>query len=531
MRRIVVALKIIPVLSLLGLAPPNATTHLDQGWTTADTELYWNSPQGSRIIPYPWFAALERTGSQTLLSDAANLASYGFLPGPKDTINPDGLPIGLSREQDRSGSLWLGMTCAACHTGTITHAGKTVLIEGAGAMLDQRRFDADLSAALVATADEDARFARFADRLSTPAADRDALRAELRTVATSRAAFTAMNKVASEHGPGRVDALGVIMNALTDSALSDPTNARPPDAPVRLPWIWNSPRYSRVQYNGSISNAGLGPLLRNIGQTLGVYGTVDLSKPGMTYPSSVSIADLDALEALVTKLKPPAWPADVLGPIDTAKAERGADVFKQTCAGCHAVHDPDANGLIPVPQIPLEKIGTDPRAARNFMTRPAKTDALEGRPIAVFAGPVFGPQAGAATIVGHVSTAVAAQVPRDRLQAGMGAYRAAIAATPVPLGGYKAIPLSGVWAGAPYLHNGSVANLHELLTPPADRAPKFTVGGRDFDPALVGFPADVTGTGYVLDTTLPGNSNAGHEFGTTLPDDQKSDLIEYLKTL
>jgi mono/diheme cytochrome c family protein len=337
--------------------------------------------------------------------------------------------------------------------------------------------------------------------------------------------------VPHEHGPGRADALGVIMNALTDTALNEPANARAPDAPVRLPWVWNSSRYSRVQYNASISNAGLGPLLRNIGQTLGVYGTVVLSKPGMTYPSSVSVADLDALEVLIGKLKPPGWPADVLGPIDTAKAERGAEIFKQTCAGCHAPHDPDANGLIPVPQIALETIGTDPRAARNFMTRPAKTDVLEGRPIAVFAGPAFGPQAGAATIVGHVSTAVAAQVPRDRLQAGMGAYRAAIAASPVRLDGYKAIPLAGVWAGAPYLHNGSVANLRELLTPPANRATRFTVGGRDFDPALVGFPADVTGTGYVLDTTLPGNSNAGHEFGTTLPDDQKSDLIEYLKTL
>jgi mono/diheme cytochrome c family protein len=340
-----------------------------------------------------------------------------------------------------------------------------------------------------------------------------------------------MNHTAHEAGPGRVDALGVIMNALTDTALDLPANKREPNAAVRLPWVWNSSDYSRVQYNGSISNAGLGPLLRNIGQTLGVYGTVDLSKPGMTYPSSVSVADLEALEALVHKLRPPAWPVDLLGPIDRAKAEQGAAVFQGTCAGCHAARERDANGLIPVPLVALAEIGTDPLAARNFMTRPAMTGALQGRPIAVFAGPAFGPQAGAAQIVGHVSTAVAAQVPRERLQAGLSVYRAAIAASPGRLDAYKAIPLAGVWAGAPYLHNGSVANLQELLKPPAERAVRFTVGGRDYDPAVVGFPADTAAPGYVLDTTLPGNANTGHDYGTTLPEADKAALLEYLKTL
>ena len=328
-----------------------------------------------------------------------------------------------------------------------------------------------------------------------------------------------------------MDALGVIMNALTDTALDKPENARPPNAPVRLPWVWNSSSYARVQYNGSISNAGLGPLLRNIGQTLGVYGTVDLTKPGVTYPSSVSVADLVALEGLIRKLEPPAWPVDMLGPIDKAKAERGTAVFAQACASCHAAHERDANGLIPVPLVALADIGTDPLAARNFMTRPADTGLLEGRPIAVFGGNPFGPRAGAATIIGHVSTAVAAQVPRDRLMAGLQAYRASIAANPGRLDAYKAIPLAGVWAGAPYLHNGSVANLAQLLIPPAQRAAKFTVGGRDYDPAVVGYPADTAVPGYVMDTTLPGNAATGHSYGTTLPDDAKADLIEYLKTL
>jgi len=523
------ALLALPLL-LLGAAPP--LQELPQGWTQAEREVWWNSPQGSRIMPYAWFLALDHADRPGRFADADHMAAYGYLPSPANAVNPDALPIGFAREPDPAGGApHLGMTCAACHVGSIRYQGQSVLIEGAGSMSDTGAFDRDLSAALAATSGDDARFTAFAGRLGTLDADRSALRTQLAEVAARRTAITRMNAPPHEHGPGRVDALGVIMNALTATALDKPGNARAPDAPVRMPWVWNSSAYSRVQYNGSISNAGLGPLLRNIGQTLGVYGTVDLSKPPVAgYPSSVSVRDLEALEALLRKLQPPAWPA-MLPPIDTAKAAAGSATFAQACASCHGVKPGGANGLVPVALVPLDQVGTDPRAARNFMTRPAETGMLEGRPIGVFAGAPFGPRAGAATIVGHVSTAVAVQLPRDRLQAGMGAYRQAITADPGRLDAYKAVPLAGVWAGAPYLHNGSVASLQELLTPPDARAARFTVGGRDLDPVVVGYPADTAVPGYVLDTSLPGNSNAGHDYGTALTEAEKACLIEYLKTL
>lgn len=523
------ALLLAALLALPAAAPPPA--ELPQGWTTAEREIWWNSPQGSRIVPYDWFLKLERAGSDELFATPARMASYGYLASPANAMNPDALPIGFSRERDRAEGLWLGMTCAACHVGTVTRGGRSVLIEGAGSMADTVAFDRDLSAALAATSADDAKFARFAERLGTLQNDRDALRERFAKVTEDRVAFTRMNTPPRENGPGRVDALGVIMNALSSRALDKPGNARAPDAPVRLPWVWNSALYNRAQYNGSISNAGLGPVLRNIGQTLGVYGTVDVAKPGVGYPSSVSVADLDKLEALLRKLEAPAWPEDLLGPIDRARAEQGAAVFGQTCGSCHATRDRDANGLIPVALVPLDQLGTDPTAARNFMTRPAETGVLEGRPIGVFGGPVFGPRAGAATVVGHISTAVAVQVPRERLMAGMNAYRAAITATPARLDAYKAVPLAGVWANAPYLHNGSVANLRQLLTAPAERASRFTVGGRDYDPAVMGYPADTAAPGYVLDTALPGNAATGHDYGTTLSAPEKDNLIEFLKTL
>ena len=93
---------------------------------------------------------------------------------------------------------------------------------------------------------------------------------------------------------------------------------------------------------------------------------------------------------------------------------------------------------------------------------------------------------------------------------------------------YKGRPLNGIWATAPYLHNGSVPNLDELLKPAGQRVRSFKVGSREFDPVKVGF---VDQGGFEFDTALPGNSNAGHEYGVVFTDAQRAALIEYLKSL
>jgi hypothetical protein len=94
---------------------------------------------------------------------------------------------------------------------------------------------------------------------------------------------------------------------------------------------------------------------------------------------------------------------------------------------------------------------------------------------------------------------------------------------------YKGRPLNGIWATAPYLHNGSVPNLDELLKPPAERVKTFNVGSREFDPDKVGFRSD-QGT-LEFDTKLPGNSNAGHDYSREFTADERKQLIEYMKSL
>ena len=117
---------------------------------------------------------------------------------------------------------------------------------------------------------------------------------------------------------------------------------------------------------------------------------------------------------------------------------------------------------------------------------------------------------------------------------------------PLVFDGYKPRPLAGVWATPPFLHNGSVPNLYELLAPVSERSKKFFVGRRDFDPVKVGFattPVDGSKNGFWFDTSLPGNRNTGHEFsaaydpahpqpgiiGPAFTPEQRYDIIEYLK--
>jgi hypothetical protein len=127
---------------------------------------------------------------------------------------------------------------------------------------------------------------------------------------------------------------------------------------------------------------------------------------------------------------------------------------------------------------------------------------------------------------------------------------------PQVIAGYKPRPLEGVWATPPFLHNGSVPSLYQMLLPPAKRDAKFFVGRREFDPAHVGYvtaPAEDDDAGFWLDTSIPGNRNIGHGFeadaptwqkhkqdpeknplphgviGPELSEDERLSLVEYLK--
>jgi hypothetical protein len=302
----------------------------------------------------------------------------------------------------------------------------------------------------------------------------------------------------TEPGPGRVDAFGAARNLLFSQY------AMKMQSPVSYPFIWSVPdnigrkpaEFEWIHYDGNTNSI----LERNIGQSLGMGSVFD----PVTYESTLRIANLHQLEILTHKLQPPKWPADVLGAIDETKAEQGRQIFEQKCAGCHQ------NRLYA-----QTEIGTDPNRANSFGQLVGNTpfpkavgpilDALKKR---AFADDGIGPEE----------------------QAKMDANPAIWRST----GQYLARPLNGAWATGPYLHNGSVPTLSDLLHPD-QRPAKFSIGGREFDPVKIGYRSDSAVQGanvWVFDTSQPGNSNIGHNgdsFGTTLPEDEKAALLEYLK--
>ena len=124
------------------------------------------------------------------------------------------------------------------------------------------------------------------------------------------------------------------------------------------------------------------------------------------------------------------------------------------------------------------------------------------------------------------------QLMEDFAQRGSPAWRDTLLDTEPPYGPYAARPLYGIWAATPYLHNGSVPTLYDLLLPPEQRPKTFALGGREYDPVKVGFAVGTACSQQdcLVDTTRTGDGNGGHGWGTDLTEPDRMALLEYLKT-
>src|SRR5262249_38625628 len=232
--------------------------------------------------------------------------------------------------------------------------------------------------------------------------------------------------------------------------------------------------------------------------------------------------------------------------IDTTKREQGKVIFQRVCLECHDTIDrTDPKRKI---EAKMRATGTDPLTALNFENRRGKAGKLEGAFSKFF--PLIrdshgiGAEAQGVEMLGNVVIGTIAgsafSAPKDALTAIELGHRptsseerprAAVQGPP-----YKARPLNGIWATAPYLHNGSVPTLYDLLKPPSERPRSFSVGNREFDPEKVGFRQDAKGFFQyrVVDQegrAIPGNSNSGHEYGVTLTEEERLLLLVYLRSL
>ncbi|PTL79362.1 cytochrome c [Vitiosangium sp. GDMCC 1.1324] len=554
-----------------GSEAPSGNTGPAVGLSQREREVFYHLPQGNEHL---WLAVLRALPSRDMLEgrvagfqaflDAPE--RFGFLPDPD---HPEGLPVGVAYVpiSERQPVARVGINCAACHVGEFHHRGARVRVDGAPGLLSLDDFNREAVEVMSRTLADQTQLLGFLERLSTqlptqtregglqaayPDTDltpdgnssaREKLEAEVEWYCAQGPGVCAPPKLGPEPergrefdqqlsqyihelsrkqvrtvpdairvlrghllyfmrlgrlkfgayaGPGRVDAFGVARGVLFG-----PEAAGVLAAPVSLPCLWEFQTSPWLHWDGNTNSM----MERNIGQALGMGATVDLR----TFESSILPRNLAELERLSQKIVTPPWPEDLFGPLDAARVERGRELFARNCEGCHGKGGPSV--------IPLEQVGTDGNRARSFA---AKVGDLEF-------------PAALQDVLARVKQRACAREGLDdaevrRLEPGIIYWRAPV--------GYVSRRLTGIWATAPYLHNGSVPTLWDLLLPVSARPSRFAVGQQDYDPEKVGYFTEVSGKPrFIFDVSMPGNGNGGHEYGTDLSDEEKRDLLEYMKSL
>jgi hypothetical protein len=433
-----------------------------------------------------------------------------------------GWPIGFSRKPSvkHLGNLpAVGINCASCHVSQITptDGGAPIRILGTTSHFNVEALFGSILAATFKTTDPenmrkflgiylgakpsafDAAWEKQSAKIAAamtedPSGAKDIAAGELNTVAPSdlQPPFDANTDLASRahamlqlfhniravlhvpdeppeklppaSGPGRNDAFGLLSASLL--------NSPQPYAPIKFGLVWNVEKRPWVHWDGNTRS----PIARNLLASLG------LGAPLHGHRADLNFADVERQTELTEKIRPPRDPFT----IDQGLAKRGSAVFAAQCASCHT--GPETDQRLHA----IAEVGTDPLRADLFNQKQA-----DG----------FNHFLASLELKGYVPP----KEPGVRTT-----------------GRYFAPTLGGVWARSPYLHNGSVRTMGELLSPPNERSKTFHRGSTQFDPKAMGYTDEGV---YIFDTTQPGNSNSGHVYGSNLAPNEKRELIEYLKTL
>ena len=272
-------------------------------------------------------------------------------------------------------------------------------------------------------------------------------------------------------GRGRDDAMNLTKYFMIKAPMDDTFG------PTDMPSVWNLQKYRPEQ----------GMFMNLAGDSHDAYSVIIDSALGLLgaapHDKDAFLAEVKWMHDYLSKKPAPRYPFA----IDQAKAEQGKAIFAAECARCHAA---EKTGT----PMPVAEVGTD----RNRLESWNKDAAVKAN-----------------------------QVVRD-----MGIERKGLVEK--DLVGYVIPFLDGIWLKAPYLHNGSVPTLRDLLQPPAERPKGFWRGYDVYDQARMGFVTDgdeARRVGTYHDVSAKGNGNQGHEYGVTLTEDEKAALVEFMKTL
>lgn len=413
------------------------------------------------------------------------------LPGPGGygalgLLGADGheMPIGLSKVT--VGFPRVGINCAMCHTASLRARPTDPPTIYPGGPAHQTAEQQYLRFLFACASDPrftaDTLLAEIARNVTLPAIDSLLYRFVIipgtrRALLQLQARDAWMNRN-PDWGRGRIDPF----NPVKFTTLRQPVDGTIGNSDM-VP-LWNLRQHAGYAYHWDGLNTNLKEVV--LSSAIGDGATLkwidrDDQKWDASDPRQMS--SLRRIQNYIESLPAPRYPFRV----DRTLAAEGSEVYAAHCASCHA-----AGGARTGTVVPAAEVGTDRH--RLEMWTPASAAAYNA----------YGE--------GHDW-----KFARFRTT-----------------NGYVSVPLDGIWLRAPYLHNGSVPSLAALLEP-ADRRPSHFWRGYDvYDPVNVGFvtegpAAQAAGTSY--DTAQPGNSNAGHAYGTDLAAESKRALVEFLKTL
>lgn len=290
---------------------------------------------------------------------------------------------------------------------------------------------------------------------------------------------------------GEVDPEGIGTVDFPSTWLQGQRKQRDDGHPMQLHWDGNNDRVEERNLNAALATSSIPPLIDH--------------------------QALECIEQWMETLEPPPYPLT----INEALAAQGRPLYQRYCSDCHGENGRDFSGIYVGHVTPIDIINTDPYRLNNYT-----------RTLAVNMGLTYAEQE---RRVGAHDCPGGMRYQPDEEDQQYTSYRYQHYRK---TRGYANMPLDGIWARAPYLHNGSVPTMMDLLRPAAERPVRFYRGNDVIDGRNLGFvatrAADSNGRKYFLfDTTIPGNGNQGHEgeaFGTELSYGEKQALVEYLKT-
>lgn len=436
---------------------------------------------GGLLPPYEIFRVMPEVCPEMLPGEG--YASLGFL-----FEQGHEMPIGVSRRQ-RLGFDQVGLNCAVCHTGTVRESpgAEPVIVAGMPAhqlrlqdffrfVLDcslDPRFEADnLLGRIERSGSELGPFDRFLYRMAVIPQTRE------QTLRLERELRIIMGDRVTDWGPGRVDTFNPY-KGMQFSWQLDRLPIAELTAPSDFPSLWNQAPREGMDLHWDGNNSSL--MERNLSASLGA---------GVT-PVTIDHERLGRVRKWVETLPPPEYPF----PVDRRLAARGEVVYAAHCAECHADHR-FKDGVVTGSRVgtveKLADVGTDPYRLNSY------TETFAANQYTLYPDSEYR--------FSHFKKT----------------------------DGYANQPLDGIWARAPYLHNGSVPTLRDLLEAPEARPRTFYRGYDVFDQEKVGFVSSVARedeTRYFrFDTSLPGNGNGGHLWGIDLPPADKDAVVEYMKT-